>query len=356
MTLSFFAERDSLAKAAETVARAAGKTAPWTGVRLAVEGDKLRLSSTDLDVGIATTLAVAGGTDGVVVVPARRFADMAKALREGAAAVEAEGAALTLRCGASRGSLPVMRADDFPALPEPLEGEMVDAGALRAALAKVAPAASKDQTRPILTGVLFEPAEGGLTLVATDSYRLHITRLSCGWHDSDPALVPALALRELLRLPATDALGVAANDSAVTFTAGETVLSARLIAGEFPNYGQLIVEPTHWLEADRAELAEAVARVDVAAGDAGTVVVAVDGGKARLSCAKESEIMADEVDVDWDGPATAVAFNAKFLSEALAAVDAGRVRLGFRDELKPVHVTAAPADGFLALLVPIRLS
>lgn len=357
--LAFKVERDTLADAAALVARVAGRPGTFAaGVRLALTADKLSLSATDLDTWAQTTVAVTGGADGVAVVGARRLAEMAKALRPGAVDVALDGAALRLASGKSRAALPTLRAEDFPRLPEPVEGEAVDGRALWAALAQVTPAASKDQSRPILTAVLFEAEADGLRLTATDSYRLHLTTLACDWRGG-PALVTAMALRELLRLPEATTVMVARGDNDVSFGVGETTITARLVEGEFPST-QPLVDRAHkgqlQLEVDREAALDVVKRAMVAGDDKGTLVCSLSPRALAVSCRHDEEDMGDETEAGWDGPDLTIAFQAPFVVDAFGAATAERVALRITDALRPVMVRSSPADEFLALLVPTRLT
>ena len=205
--MKFRAERDVLLDALATAARAAatrgGALPALSGVRLEVKGDVLHLAGSDLDLTVQVQAAVSGIDDGVCVIPARLGTDIVRALEPGAVTFALEGGEAQISAGRSQFTVRVLPAEEFLRLPEPTgDAVTLDAAALAAALNQVVRAASKDDARPILAGVLMTAEPAGLRLVATDSYRLAMrdlpgtTLMAEGQH----VLVPARALGELGRV------------------------------------------------------------------------------------------------------------------------------------------------------------
>src|SRR6201996_7502320 len=204
--MKFRCERDVLTEALSTVGRAVsarGGSPVLSGVRLVLEGDQLTLTGSDLDLTISAVVTVGGGDDGRAVVPAKLAADIVRALEPGAVTVEADGDQAAISAGRSQFSVHLYPAEEFPQLPAP-GGDSVtlDGAELAEGLRQVVPAASGDDSRPTLTGVLLAAEAGGLRLVATDSYRLAVRDLpgTSVMAEGQHVLIPSRALHELTRV------------------------------------------------------------------------------------------------------------------------------------------------------------
>ena len=192
----------------------------------------------------------------------------------GRARVRRGPGSLTLECGASRYSLHTYDADDFPRLPEIDHGRTfsVDAETFLEAAERVLRAASRDDSRPVLTGVLVEFADGVLTMAATDSYRMAVrtTALEGGPPEQLTAIVPARALSDLVRISSAlggDGLEIVVEENQVLFGTADVWLGARRIEGQFPEFRRLLPETfEHEVSLPRAEFADVIARVEVLAG------------------------------------------------------------------------------------------
>jgi DNA polymerase-3 subunit beta len=236
-----------------------------SGVQIAAE-DGTELRATDMEVALRVPLDATVERTGTVVLPARLLLDVVRQLPSGDVSLELRPAEQDVEvvAGTARFHIRTLRAEDFPPLPAPGGDQIVSmpAQAFTETIARVARSASRDETRPILTGILASASGQELRMVATDSYRLSVkeTRLETSLPDGFEANVPARALEELSRLVRDDVedirIGVRANQ--VVFEIGGLVLSSRLIDGQFPNYRQLLPETyEHELTIDRAELLEA---------------------------------------------------------------------------------------------------
>lgn len=356
MSLAFRIEQSALRRAAALVGRIAADPNQGGSARLAVAGDKLALRASNGDVTVDTTLGIADGTDGTVHVPAKRLGQLVASLREGAVSVSVEGPALSLVSGASRCLLPTI-AEAWRIGPEPVEGEAVDGPTLVRALAKVTPAASKEANRPILTGVLFDPDGDRLRMVATDSYRMATAAAACAW-EGEAALVPGLALRELVRLDPDGPVMVGRTATAITFGVGETTLTCQLIEGLFPPYRNFTeLRPPLRLVAPRAELVEAVERVGgVVAADVPLRVSLADGALGLRAHEQDGPDASDELAVEWDGPEMAMGLTSHYFLDALVAADTDEVSIDVDGPLKPIVVRPVPEAEHLTVLMPVRFT
>jgi DNA polymerase-3 subunit beta len=332
---------------------------------LQVSGDLLRLAGNDRDLTIQTEVTVSGSEDGVCVVPARLTGDIVRALEPGAVVVEAtEEELVRISSGRSQFTLRGLPADEFPRLTPPDgEGVTLDAGTLAGALRQVVRAASADDNRPVLTGVLMAADEAGLKLVATDSYRLAVRTLpgSTALAVGQKVLLPSRALTELQRLLGSGAGDVTLRlgDYEATFDLGPTRLTTRLLQGDYPNYAGLI--PSHYpnrLIIGREPFLDAVRRVKLMVRDPTTPVrIALRGEGIELTVITPDLGQAvEEVDAKYEGNEITIAFNPTYLIEGIEAIEGDEVVLEAQDGTKPATLRATEAGDYMYLLMPVRVS
>ena len=245
--MKFRCERDELVEALGTAGRAVanrgGALPVLSGVRLELDGDALRLTGSDLDLTISVSAEVAGEVDGVAVMPAKIASDVVRSLDPGRVEISVDGDEAQITSGRFSSSIRLLPADEFPRLATPADDAVtLDGADLASALSQVVPAASSDDARPILTGVLMAAEGGGLRLVATDSYRLAVRDLEgrAVLAEGQSVLVPSRALRELVRALDDGEVTLRLGEREATFEVGSTRVTTRLIEGEFPNYRGLI--------------------------------------------------------------------------------------------------------------------
>lgn len=360
-------ERDVLVDALATAGRAAaGRGSPQvlSGIRLELAGDALVVTGTDLDLTISVSTTVSGAGDGVVVAPGRLVTDIVRALEPGAVTLETDEEDLRISSGRSQFAVRTPPAADFPRQ-APGGGETVTlpAEALSEALRQVVRAASSEEHRPILTGVLVTAEGDGLRLVATDSYRLAVRDLLGAGilGEGDRVLVPSRALSELQRLLGSGAADVSLRlgPRDVTFSTGAVSLTTRLIEGEFPNYRQLIPESyPNKLVVGREALADAVRRVKLLAREPTTpvrIALRPDGIELTVVTTDYGQATED-VDAKYEGAEMTVAFNPTFLLDGIDAIDTDEVELSTLDALKPATLRPLGTEAYLYLLMPVRVS
>jgi DNA polymerase III subunit beta len=365
--VKFRCERDTLADAISTAQRAvasrSGALPVLSGLRVSVGRDSLELVGSDLELTIRVHAPAQSIEEGVAVVPARLFGDIVRALEPGPVDVQVGDDEAHITSGRSNFSLRVLAADDFPRLPD-VGGSAVEVGApaLAEALRQVVPAASRDDARPILTGVLLTAVSGGLRLVATDSYRLAVRDLQ-GVSMLEPGqrvLVAAKALSEVQRLLGDGTIEVTLSERDAKFRIGEAEVTTRLIEGEFPNYEQLI--PSGYpnrLTVEREALAEAVRRVRLVGQgrDGAPIRLAMSTTGMELSAVAQEVGEARElVEAKYEGGDLTAAFNAQFLLDGIDSVTSSEVVVETIDALKPATLRETDRADFLYLLMPVRIS
>jgi DNA polymerase-3 subunit beta len=382
--VKFRCERDSLVEVLATAGRAVGTRSSaqmvLSGVRIESVGNRLSVIGTDLDLTVHVSTEAIGITDGVCVAPAKLLADIVRSLEPGAVTIESEGEKVEIGAARSRFSLRTFPVADFPSLPEPPEpATFLPAAGLASALRQVVRAASGDDARPLLTGVLIAPEGTGVRLVATDSYRLALRDIegSDAFSGSSQILVPARALAELQRLSALGSgakgaegsaesdgdggptVGLSIGDHDVTFTAGDVKVSTRLLDGTYPDYRQLIpAEYPNRLHVGKDSLLDALRRVRLLVRDNTTPVrLSMRHGGVDLTVVSQEVGDASEtVDADFEGEDLTIAFNPTYLIDGVEAVAGDEVLLETVDATKPATVRAAEETDFRYLLMPVRVS
>ncbi|MCY3559758.1 MAG: DNA polymerase III subunit beta [bacterium] len=364
--MKFKCERDTLISALSRAGRAVtakvGPVVGLSGVLLELTGDSLSVTGSDVDLTIADRVTVTGGENGAALVQARLLTDIVRSLDLGAVEVEFDEQGLKVRSGRSEFSLRTMPESDFPRIP--LLGEAtvtVDGQTLVGGLRQVVSAAGRDESRPVLTGVLLTPFGGGLRVVATDSYRLAQRDLdSVSMEVGDKGvLVPSRALEEVARLVVGDVrVGVQLDESTVLFEVGATRLSARLINGDFPSYEGLIpTDHPNRLVADRKTLLDAIRRVRLLALAQVPMRVSMTAGALTLSAtAQDVGEATEEMAASYEGEDLVIAFNAQYLHDGVEALDGDEILLYTADKLKPALLRSPEREDFLYVLMPLRIT
>ena len=332
-----------------------------SGLRLELRGSTLSITGTDLDLTIQLSVEVGGEVDGGIVLPARLAADIVRSLGSGAVDVVAEGDDVSISNGRSHFTVRPLSFDDYPKLASPVNSSVtLPAAQFGDALRQVVRAASTDEARPILTGVMIAAECDGLRIVATDSYRLAVRDLA--GHQvlaaDQKVLVPGRALNELQRLVGGgDEVTMRLGDRDAMFEVGSTRLTTRLIEGEFPNYRQLIpASHPNSLTVEREPLLEAIRRVKILAKDATPVKLQMGGDTLKLTAITQDVGNAsEELDAQYTGTDLTVAFNPDYFAAGVEACQGDSVTLSTLDALKPAVVRGVGNPDYLYLLMPVRV-
>jgi DNA polymerase-3 subunit beta len=339
-----------------------------SGVMICAEADApSELRATDMEVGLRVPLAAEVSRPGVAVLPARLLLDVARSLPAEQLTMELRSAEqdIELICGPTTFHLRTLRAEDFPTLPSPAsEGRVaLPSEAFMQTVNRVARSASRDETRPVLTGILMSASGQELRMVATDSYRLSVkeTKLEAELQGTLEANVPARALQELVRIaqqaPA-ETLAVSVGQNQVVFELGEVILSSRLIEGQFPNYRQLLPESVeHELRLDSAELSDVVRRISLLALKNAPLRLSFSEGTLTVSAQTPDVGEASEaIPVPFHGERFEIGFNPEFLRDGLESVDTGELLLKLISPLRPGLIESPDTGDFVYLIMPIRLN
>jgi DNA polymerase III subunit beta len=358
--------KDDLASRLAIVARGVStRTAVLVlgGIQLRAEAGRLHLASTDMELSLRASLDASVDGEGTTVVPGRLFLDIARSLPDSEVTIEhrPEEAAVIVTSGTANYRLHTYSAEDFPRLPDVDSAPLhtVDRDVLVETVARVGRSASRDESRPVLTGILVRFEPGKVVMAATDSYRLAVkeTAVTATLPDLE-AIIPARALQELARIAGgADELQLGLLDNHVVFGAEGTWLTTRRIDGQFPNYRQLLPEQfEHEVLLPREEALEVVRRVSLMAQRNSPLRLRFADGELTVSAVTQDVGEAREsLPAPYTGDPLEIGFNAEFLRDGLDSVDSESVKFKLISPLRPA-VLEGESDDYVYLIMPIRLA
>jgi DNA polymerase-3 subunit beta len=333
------------------------------GIQLRAEEGSLHLAATDMEISLRATAEAQVSGEGTTVVPGRLLLDIARSLPDSEVTIEhrPEEATVVVTSGTASYRLHTYSAEDFPRLPDVDIGVLhtVDRDAMIETVARVGRSASRDESRPVLTGILVRFEPGKIVMAATDSYRLAVKETSVS--DELPeleAIIPARALQELARIASgSDDLQLGMQDNHVVFGSDGTWLTTRRIDGQFPNVRQLLPEQFEQeLALPREEVLEVVRRVSLMAQRNSPLRLRWADGELTVSAITQDVGEAREsLPAPYTGEPMEIGFNAEFLRDGLESVDSDTVKFKLISPLRPA-VLEGDADDYLYLIMPIRLA
>jgi DNA polymerase-3 subunit beta len=328
--------------------------------------DGIRLSGTDLDIAVSTTVPAEVDDEGAITLPAKKLSDIARELPAASVRISASGEQRAqIECGKSRFRLHGLPRDEFPSFPQVnFEGSWkVAAKDLHKLVGHVAFAVSTEESRPILNGVLWELRKDRMRMVATNGHRLARMEVALekGSAQAD-LIVPPKALEQIRRLfGVDDEVEIARSENHLGFRAGGTLVYTRLIEGPYPNYEQVIPrENDKFATVDRVAMSSALRRMSIVASDqTHRIRLHFTGGTLKFSVQTPDLGEAqDEMPVTYEGDSLEIGFNAAYLLELLKYMPTDEVRFTFKAPERAA--TAEPvgwddSGAFMCLVMPLRL-
>src|SRR5919202_1577461 len=347
--------RDELVQKLAVVARAVSTRASvqiLSGVLLRAEGGRLHLAATDMELSLRSSLEAQVDGEGAVVVPGRLLVDLVRLLPESEVTIEhrVDESVARVTSGPSASTLHTYAAEDFPRLPDldAVGTFTVDRESLLDTVSRVARSASRDESRPVLTGILVRFESGKLVMAATDSYRLSVKEPPLEGESPElEAIIPARALGELSRIAQSgDTVELGVHENQVVFAADDVWLTTRRIDGQFPNYKQLLPETfEHDVVLPRAELLDVVRRVAVMAQRNSPLRLRFAAGQLTVSAQTQDVGESREtLPVSFSGEPLEIGFNAEFLREGIESIGAGEVRMRLISPLRPAVIEGGEDD------------
>lgn len=352
----------------QAVSRSIGirPTLPVLGnLLLSAENGQLKLAATNLEVGVIKLINASIEEEGEVTVPAKTLVEIVTGLTTASIQVEAKGEVLSISSGKFRATINGVSASEFPAIPLPEgEGTTFEKQDLVSS-SQILFASAVDEGRPVLTGVLTQASGGKLDLVATDGFRLAHREVKL--KDSTinfKSLIPKRTFEEVVRIISeeeADQVEVAHSKSQnqIIFKIGKTTVSSRLIEGSFPSWEKIIpTNITSRAVLEKDELLKAVKLASVfAKNEANIITFTVSKEGIQLSSeAKEIGQQQNEVEGQIEGEGLKIAFNARFLQEAISAIPSTQLVFEFSGQLSAAILKPMGISGLEYIIMPVRLS
>jgi DNA polymerase-3 subunit beta len=332
-------------------------------VLLEAEGESVRLTATDLEVGARVSVPAKVGAKGSITVSARKLAEIVKELPAAAVALKvSDNVTVSLRCGGATYRMVGLAPDDFPPVvpASPQSWVSIEAKTLRDMLTQTSFAVSHDETRYALNGVLFAFQGKDVRMVATDGHRLALSMRSLGQGiASATGIVPRKAVAEIMRvIGAGEEVQIAITENQFILQMPNFVMTARLIEGQFPNY-DAVIPRSHpgRLTAARGALSSALRRVAVMAEERNKPVkLALSPASLKVSASSQELGEAEEIlDVEYAGEEMVIGFNSRYLLEAMAALEKDQVVLEIKDAQSPGVIKSVEGEGYCCVIMPMRI-
>lgn len=337
-----------------------------SGVLVSVENNSVTLHATDGEISVVLPVVGNVEEEGKVLLPARLLMEIVRSLTGDEVSINFKGGEshAELSSGKAQFKVRVLPVGDFPEIPE-TQGVSLDTipvSTFTDAYELVTRSVSRDDTRPVLTGVLVSLQTGTMTMAATDSYRLSVCDLPLDISLTEPLEIniPARTLNEVSRLAGTvvsDQLCMTSSSTSVTFSIGKARIVSRLLDGQFPNFRKLIPETfDHEILVAREEFSGVVQRIGLLAQKNIPIRLSLKTGELCVQAQTPEIGEAEEViAVDYQGEGIEVGFNPEFLRDGIASVKTEQLRIRLIDPLRPGLIQPEPSSGFLYLIMPVRL-
>jgi DNA polymerase III subunit beta len=356
--------QENLNRALGSVARVAnsrGTLAILANVLIKTSNNRLSLSATNLDIAITHYIGAKVSEEGSITVPARLMQDFVGSLPEGVIELDLQETKLHVSTDQYQSVVNGIVADDFPVMPAISGGTSwtLKGGDFKKALQQVVFAASSDETRPVLTGVLLQTINGKLFMAATDSYRLAEKALGANKQDIH-LLIPASAMHDLLRVlgDADEPIQVTHDEQQVLFQVGDVELVTRLVDGKYPDYKKLIPESfTTQATMKRADFIN-VTKVSslFARESAGSVTIEVDEKTKQLSIRSVASQLGENT-ATAEAKATgsgSITVNARYLLDGLNALSGEEVTFSFNGKLEPTLLSDPTNSDYRHIVMPLK--
>jgi DNA polymerase-3 subunit beta len=356
--------QENLNRALNTVAKVANSRNQLpilANVLVKTSDNRLSISATNLDIAITQFIGAKVSTEGSITVPARLIQDFISSLPSGTISLELKETKLHIKTDQYQSVVNGILADDFPVMPTIQNGVkwQVPSSDLKKALQQVVFAASSDESRPVLTGVLLHTVDGKLYVAATDSYRLAEKLVGDNKQDIS-LLIPATAMHDLLRIlgDGDEPVRVTHNDQQVLFEVGDVELITRLVDGKYPDYRKLIpAEFTSSVTLKRSEFVN-VTKVSslFARESAGSVTVHLDEESQNLSIHSIASQLGENTS-SAGGKVTGsgdITLNSRYLMDGLQALGGDEVQFGFNGKLEPTILKDPKKGDYVHIVMPLK--
>ncbi|SDY89560.1 DNA polymerase III, beta subunit [Proteiniborus ethanoligenes] len=335
-----------------------------SGILLEAKEGKLKLTGTDLEIGIKSSVDCETIKEGSIVITSRIFGDIIRKLPDMPIEINVdENNNMHIQCGNSKFNLIGQSAIDYPQLPEIFESNYfeIPKDLLKSMIRQTIFATAQDETRPILTGALLETSNNNVSLVAIDGYRLAVKKVSVNVSEDIKVVIPAKTLNEVNKILEDDdaEVKISYNQGNIIFNIGDTLITSRLLEGQFLNYSD-IIRNEYKLKAkvNTRDFQECLERASLLAREGKNNLVKIDISDDKLIITSNSEIgnVHEELPIKLEGNDIKIAFNSKYILEGIKAIDSEEIEMNMISNVNPCIIRPVEDNSYTYLVLPVRLA
>lgn len=362
----FTCEKNILQEAINTVQKATSSKTTYPileGILIKAIDNKVILTATDLDLGIETFINADVHQNGSIVLNSKLFGEFVRKLPNDDLTLKIESNNVYITCQKSEFTLIGNNPAEFPQLPVINENSMyeVSQDILRNMIKQTIVAIAQDETRPILTGVLFEVKEEALSFVALDGYRLAIKSVNINNKNNISAVIPGKTLNEISKIlePSEGLVKITFTPNHILFNLGNTKIISRLLDGDFINYRQILPDEYRLrVKANVGELMDSIERASLLAREGRTNLITFDIKEDKLIITSNSQMgkVYEEVKINLEGDELKIRFNARYFLDVLRIIDTEEIYLEFSTNVSPCIIKKADSDDYIYLVLPVRIN
>lgn len=362
----FTCEKNILQEAINTVQKATSSKTTYPileGILIKAIDNKVILTATDLDLGIETFINADVHQNGSIVLNSKLFGEFVRKLPNDDFTLKIENNNVYITCKKSEFTLIGNNPAEFPQLPVINENSMyeVSQDILKDMIKQTIVAIAQDETRPILTGVLFEVKEGVLSFVALDGYRLAIKTVNINNNNNISAVIPGKTLNEISKIlePSKDMVKITFTPNHILFNLGNTKIISRLLDGDFINYRQILPDEYRLrVKANVVELMDSIERASLLAREGRTNLITFDIKEDKLIITSSSQMgkVYEEVKINLEGNELKIRFNARYFLDVLRIIDTEEIYMDFSTNVSPCIIRKIDNDDYTYLVLPVRIN
>lgn len=361
----FTCEKEILQEAVNTVQRATSTRTTYPileGILINIIDNKVQFTATDLDLGIETYIIADIKEKGSIVVNSKLFSELIRKLPNDTVTLKVENNNVYINCQKSEFIIVGNSPEEFPKLPAINENSMyeISQDILRNMIRQTIFSIAQDETRPILTGVLFEVKDGVLSFVALDGFRLALKSYQIENSNNISAVIPGKTLNEISKIlePVDEAVKITFTPNHILFNLGNTRIISRLLDGEFINYRQIIPDEYRLRAKVKInDILDSIERASLLAREGKTNLVKFELSEDKMVITSNSQMgkVHEEINIELEGEGIKIAFNSKYFLDVLRIIDSEDIYLEFSSNVSPCLIKKVDAADYIYLVLPVRL-
>ena len=335
-----------------------------SGILLKAKDNTLTLTGTDLEIGIETSVECNILKEGNIIIASRLFGEIIKKLPDLPVDIEVDSKQnIHIRCGLSKFNIQGQTSEEYPRLPQIDQEDFFELAKdlLKNMIRQTIFATAQDETRPILTGALLEIVEGKISLVALDGYRLALKSSNVNYSKNIKIVIPAKTLNEVNKILEDDDsdVKIACTESHIIFILNDTIITSRLLEGQFLNYKDIIRNDYKTRVRVKAQdIKDSIERASLLAREGKNNLVTLDFSDDKLAITSNSEIgdVYEEIPIKLDGEDIKIAFNSKYILEGIRIIDSSEITMDLVSSVNPCIIKPSDDENYTYLILPVRLS